>query len=287
MLTTCASEWYAAVQELLDTNVQQDNFGPGGRLGQAEGREVAMAVWVSSDWHCEPGKLKDNVVNWVCTGKKANHRLIGNGDLFDILPYGRKEWEPPTQPVALQEFLELLGGYDFDYVTGNHDPYSVMRKLLAGYPNIKVHRKSLAVAGEEGRQYFLTHGHRWAIDWGFFRLRQIAPPLVEFMVEYFPNQWYGICRHMGWLASQPSPWRWKGKETERITNLTRVIWGGATQHALKETCCVVLGHTHTVGRQETTPVGQRVCCAYVVDGGDLGRDGSYVEIAKDAEVKFL
>jgi hypothetical protein len=47
-----------------------------------------MAIWVSSDWHCAPDRLKQAVVNWITRGKEGNRRLIGNGDLFDILNPG-------------------------------------------------------------------------------------------------------------------------------------------------------------------------------------------------------
>jgi len=52
-----------------------------------------MTIWVSSDWHCDQERLKEAVVDWITLGKKGNHRLIGDGDLFDILPLGRGKWE--------------------------------------------------------------------------------------------------------------------------------------------------------------------------------------------------
>lgn len=234
-----------------------------------------MAIWVSSDWHCDPYKLKKAVVDWIGLGKEGNNRLIGDGDLFDILPLGRKMWE---QPESIGELVKLLDGYPFDYVAGNHDPYKIMKELMAPYSNITV-RKRLELK-ERGRKYFFTHGHRWAIDWAW--LRWIAPWIVERLVDIAPGPWYRFCRRMGWLAHHPTP----GKEEEVITNLTRIIWAGASDHALKNNCCVVLGHTHTTGRREhgiSKKVGFQT---YTVDGGNLP-DGTYVEITDDVELRFL
>ena len=94
-----------------------------------------MAIWVSSDWHCAPDNLKEAVVDWIGQGKQGNHRLVGDGDLFDILPWGREKWQ---QAGSIQQLATLLDGYQFDYVAGNHDPYNIMEKLVAPYPNITV-----------------------------------------------------------------------------------------------------------------------------------------------------
>ena len=92
-----------------------------------------MAIWVSSDWHCDPDKLKEVVVNWISRGKEGNLRLVGDGDLFDILPWGKEKWE---QPASIEQMAKLLDSYPFDYVAGNHDPYNIMDRLMAPYPNI-------------------------------------------------------------------------------------------------------------------------------------------------------
>lgn len=240
-----------------------------------------MAIWVSSDWHCETEKLKEAVVQWISLGKEGNHRLIGNGDLFDILPLGTKKWE---QAHAIDELVELLGDYKFDYVAGNHDYYNYMKGRMATYPNIEVHKRLKVEEGE--RTYFITHGHRWAIDWGFLGLRRIAPWFVEKMVEYCPRPWYWLCRRLGWLASQPDPGASAGEEQNRITKLIRTIWAGAADHALKNECCVIIGHTHTTGRRERGISQQVGAQAYMVDDGNLP-DGTYVEITYDAHLKFL
>jgi metallophosphoesterase superfamily enzyme len=126
-----------------------------------------MAIWVSSDWHCASDRLKQAVVNWITRGKEGNHRLIGNGDLFDILPWGKEKW---GNAASIEQLATLPDGYPFDYVAGNHDPYKIIRKLMTAYPNI-ILRKRLEIK-EGGRNYFITHGHRWALDWGFLGLRQ-------------------------------------------------------------------------------------------------------------------
>lgn len=240
-----------------------------------------MAIWVSSDWHCDPEKVKKVVVDWITMGKEGNHRLIGDGDLFDILPWGKKKWE---QPASIEELSTLLDGYSFDYVAGNHDYYSIMKKLLAPYPNIAVHKR--LELEERGRKYFFSHGHLWSIDWGFLGLRKIAPWFVEKIVDYIPNLWYRFCRRMGWLAAHPTPGASAGEEQERITKLIRTVWAGAADYALKNNCCVILGHTHTTGRRERGINKQVGSQAYMVDDGNL-QDGTYVEITNDAQLKFL
>ena len=90
----------------------------------------------------------------------------------------------------------------------------------------------------------------------------------------------------GWLASHPTPRASAGKEKERITNLTRIIWAGASDHALKGGCCVVLGHTHTDGRREHGISKEVGFQAYMADDGNLP-DGTYVEITDDGRLRFL
>lgn len=240
-----------------------------------------MAIWVSSDWHCDPCELKKAVVDWICLGKEGKHHLVGDGDLFDILPWGTKKWE---QPASIKQLAKLLDGYPFDYVAGNHDPYTIIKKLMVPYSNITVHKR--LELEESGRTYFFTHGHRWAVDWGFLGLRRIAPWVVETMVDAAPGLWYRFCRWRGWLASHPTPGASAGKEKERITNLTRIIWAGASDYALKGGCCVVLGHTHTTGRREHGVSKEVGFQAYMVDDGNLP-DGTYVEITNDARLRFL
>lgn len=240
-----------------------------------------MAIWASSDWHCDYEKLKQSVVEWIELGKEGKHRLIGVGDLFDILPWGKKKWQ---QALSIGQLAALLDSYPFDYVAGNHDPFVIMKELTAPYPNITVHKRLKLEEG--GRRYFFSHGHRWAIDWGFLGLRRVAPWIVEKMVDIAPGFWYRFCRRQGWLASHPSPGTSKGKEKERITRLTRIIWAGASDHALKEDCCVVLGHTHTSARREHGVDEETGFRAYMVDDGDLP-DGTFVEIKDKAELRFL
>lgn len=240
-----------------------------------------MAIWVSSDWHCAPDRLKEAVVNWIALGKEGNHRLIGDGDLFDILPWGKDKWD---NAASIEQLATLLHGYPFDYVAGNHDPYNTMRKLMAPYLNISLHKRLEIEEG--GRKYFFTHGHRWAVDCGFLGLRHIAPWIVEKMVDVAPGLWYRFCRRLGWLASHPTPGASARKERERITKLTRIIWAGASDHALKNDCCVVIGHTHTTGRREQGISKEVGFQAYMLDDGNLP-DGTYGEITDDARLKFL
>ena len=243
-----------------------------------------MKLWASSDWHCDWDTLKEDVVEWIRRGKEGNHRLVGVGDLFNILPCGKKKWE---QAKSIEELAKLLDGYPFDYVAGNHDPYRIMRKLMAPYSNIKVHKR--LELDWEGRRYFFTHGHRWSIDWGWLGLRRVAPWFVETMVDIAPGLWYKFCRRVGWLASSPRPRAPAHKEKERITKLTRIIWAGAADYALKRDCCVIIGHTHTSGRREQFISREVGFQAYMADDGNLPDPGreTYVEITDDARLRFL
>ena len=240
-----------------------------------------MATWVSSDWHCEPDKLKAAVVEWIRQGKQGNNRLVGDGDLFEILPLGKKRWQ---SSASVRQLATALDGYPFDYVAGNHDPYPTMRKLFAAYPNIKVRRRMEIHEG--GNRYFVVHGHQWSLDWGFLGLSRIAPSFVEFMVDHAPGLWYWVCNRLGWLARPAVSGTTAGKERERINKLIMVIWSGATKYALRHGCCVIVGHTHTAGRSERGISAEKGFRSYLVDDGDLG-DGTYVEITDDARLRFL
>ena len=245
--------------------------------------EKEKVTWVSSDWHCDQNKLKETVEKWIKQGKEEGHRLIGGGDLFDILPLGRKVW---NSAASIKQLAAALDGYSFDYVAGNHDPYGDMKGLMAPYPNISMHKRMVFESG--GRTFFVTHGHRWSIDWGFLRLRNIAPPVVEFLANSpLRSLWYRFCRSRGWLARHPHPNPRPGKEHEQINNLTRIIWAGASDHAIKKNCCVVIGHTHTTGRRERGVSKKNPSQTYMIDDGNLP-DGTYVKITgKDAELAFL
>ena len=155
---------------------------------------------------------------------------------------------------------------------------------MAAYPNIAIHKR-LEIEWQE-RKYFFTHGHRWAIDWGWLGLRRVAPWFVEIMVDIAPSWWYKFCRWRGWLASHPTRGAAIGRERERITNLSRIIWAGAADHALKHDCCVVLGHNHTAGRRERAASREIGSQSYMLDEGDLP-DGTYAEITDDARVQWL
>lgn len=240
-----------------------------------------MAIWVCSDWHCQPDLLLKAVADWVRQGKEGHHRLVGNGDLFDIIPLGRKKWESAD---SIKQLAGALDGYPFDYVAGNHDPYPDMKNLMAMYPNITVHRRM--EVREQGRDYCFDHGHRWAVDWGFLGISRIAPGVVEFMVEHAPGLWYWICKRLGWLASQQTPGEASGKEGERITKMIRVIWAGATKYALGHGCCIIVGHTHMAARSEKAISKNMGFQAYLVDDGDI-IDGTFVEITDDAQLRFL
>lgn len=247
-----------------------------------------MAVWVSSDWHCQPEELKENVVEWIRQGKENKHRLVCAGDMFDILPLGEKKWWGADSIVQL---AEILDGYPLFYVTGNHDPFKVMEELMAPYSNIRVY-KQLILPDEFNntelgyRRYYITHGHEWSLDWGLLGLGRVAPWFVEKMVDMMPGLWYKFCKSRGWLASERDPSAPPFEELEPITKLTRIVWAAASEYALKENICVITGHTHTTGVRRRGVGRNKPTQTYIIDGGDLN-DGSYVEITDDARIRWM
>ena len=106
------------------------------------------------------------------------------------------------------------------------------------------------------------------------------------IVDIAPDLWYRFCGWQGWLASHPTRGASSGEEKERITNPTRIIWAGASNHALKADCRVALGHTHTSGRREHGISAEAGFQTYMLVNGNLP-DGTCAEITNDAQLRFL
>ena len=237
-------------------------------------------IFESSDWHCDPDSLIEKAKEFISRGKQAGAIIVGGGDLFNLLPIGRDKFNGAR---VVNELVQVLDGYPFYYVSGNHDPYRWVVELFRDVPNIKVVKR---LEGKlAGRVYFFTHGHQWAIDWAL--LRHFAPRFVEFMVDYFPRLWYHFCQRVGWMASeakrQASTGYW---ERQKYNDLTGIIWRNGIRFAQHNDCCVILGHTHTSGELRRFTGASTGITSVMVDGGDL-RDGTYVVVDRDARLEYL
>ena len=229
---------------------------------------------VSSDWHCQPEELIPQARELIEKADPVKDILVGVGDLFNFLPMGKDKFK---NSKAIDDFVILLGGRTFYYVTGNHDPYPWVKQRFKDYPNIKVAR----TLNFEDRWYF-RHGHGWSIDW--WLLRHFGPGFVEFMAERFPKPWYWFSRKMGWIPSQQkkvadvAP-----KEGQKYDDKVGIVWRNAIQHAQHNNIVVIVGHTHCSGILKRAMNGVKTVIA---DGGNLG-DGTYLLIDDDVRVCTL
>jgi metallophosphoesterase superfamily enzyme len=93
-----------------------------------------MIVYCSSDWHCPPQGLRQQVKEFIRKAKLDADLIVGNGDLFDLMEY---PWREFVECKTVQEFSEELEGKPFVYVAGNHDPAKYIRKVIA-IPNVQI-----------------------------------------------------------------------------------------------------------------------------------------------------
>ena len=216
---------------------------------------------VFSDSHCQPDRLSPQIAWVIARAVNEREPLVGVGDLFDLLPWG---YDAFADCPAVKELVELLDGYLFDYVAGNHDPYRWVKRLFAPYGNIKVHRRFDSLG------LHFRHGHGWSIDWWF--LQHFASDFVEFMADYFPRPWYWCSRKMGWIPSMKKPARME--ESTMYNEAIGVVWNNAVKYAQNHGVTVIVGHTHAAAKLETLYGGRRVVLA---DGGNLS-EGTYLQI---------
>lgn len=236
-------------------------------------------IWVCSDVHCDPDYVPPNFLKWIEEGKKQKAILIVAGDLLNILPWGRDKWS--RQSPSIRQINEALEYFILFAVPGNHDPEKELKRVV--FPS-HIHVTSSAnLVRYFNLNYYITHGHQWALDWGILGLNRVAPSFVEFMVKYFPSQWYRYCKARGWLASKQKP---SGIEHEPITKLTRIVWKGAVDHAVKKKVCVIHGHTHCNEWSTYATKKDATQTTYHIDCGDIN-DGTFCEITDDARRKWI
>lgn len=228
----------------------------------------------SSDWHCQPEELIPEARKLIGKAEPGDI-LVGVGDLFDFLPPGKDRFK---NSKAIDDFIKLLGGREFYYVTGNHDPYPWVKERFKDHSNIKVVRD----VNLEDRWYF-RHGHGWSYDW--WLLRHFAPGVVEFMSDHLPKPWYWFSKKMGWIPSQDKRAAYVGGpgERQKYDDKVGIVWRNAIQHAQHNNISVIVGHTHCSGMLQRAMNGVKVVIA---DGGDL-RDGTYLLIDDDIQLSTL
>jgi hypothetical protein len=243
-----------------------------------------VPIYESSDWHSQPYDLPEYVVEFITAAKAAGAHIVGNGDLFDLLLLGREAWE---SSYAVRSFKELLDGYPFVYVVGNHSGTKKwIVELFGDCPNIKIVRQYDVWKEGIGRLHF-RHGHSWAPDWKV--LQYFAWWFVELCVRVSPKWWYRFAKWMGWIPSEV-----KAKVEQGLVplgnfdELRMAEWNKASAYAKKRRCRVTVGHTHTTMEQVVEFVGGdkghfKPFQTLVADGGTL-RNWTYIRITDDIEL---
>ncbi len=229
---------------------------------------------VSSDWHCQPEELIPQAAELIGRAEPSDI-LIGVGDLFDFLPLGKEKF---NNSRAIDDFINLLGGREFYYIAGNHDPFPWVKERFGSYSNIKVSR----TVTFDNRWRF-RHGHGWSCDW--WLLRHFAPGVVEFMTDHLPTLWYWLSKKAGWIPSDHKRAVYFGGSGERqqYNDKVGIVWSNALQHAQHNDMSVIVGHTHCSGVLTRAKNG---CKAVIADAGDL-RDGTYLLIDDDIQLCTL
>ena len=207
--------------------------------------------FVASDLHLIPGEEVPPVaVKFAEMAKAEGARIIFAGDIFDRLPWGWRAWGTTAGVFTLNDFKRVFPKQNTIRVRGNHDP-----------------QDGLACWLERGN--LILHGDKYT-EWKI--LRHFAPQLIEFMVKYFPSQWYAFSRSRGWI---PSRYRTDipGKELDKYNKLVTQAWAFALMEAQKHNIRIIMGHTHHVAHLDTETGAE------VWDCGNL-RDGSFIRISQ-------
>ncbi len=224
-------------------------------------------TWSSGDWHADPDELPYCVHEWIILGKRKGARLVGVGDLFDLVLYPHDEYRYGN---ARAELIGLLSGYPFYYVDGNHDPESLIKKLKLP-ENIKV-SKSLDIGSGPAMWHF-EHGYQRALDWSI--LSKVTPAFTNFMLDHFPHVWHWICRRMGWIASGAKP-ELQGESTA-YNVFIGTIHSAYIKYVESKRCSCVIGHTHAAFEAKAWKSTEAF---QLLDAGNL-REGGHVVIDQD------
>ena len=225
-----------------------------------------MVIYESSDWHIRPEGLPSHIEKWIAEGKKEKAVLIGNGDLSEFM---YRRWQDFVGSATVRQLEEALDGYPLIYIATNHDPIRFVRKVYGHIQNIEiVEEKDIKV---RDTLYHFEHGSRFALDW------RCLQKINHWIASWFPGFWLGWQKVRGNLPSQLKEKAGPAmaeKESERYKFHTGVIWRNALRDALKRNAVVVIGHTHTYGRQEFA------WGSIWVDGGDMQEDCDYLRISE-------
>ena len=236
---------------------------------------------VSSDAHNDPWELNCYTSRLLDIGAEEKKSVIFDGDTFNIIPLGyRKAWK---NCQCIKDFKMKSKGFDIQYpiilVDGNHDPYKYLLKLFADdYPQIQVAHKVFYFGDIQ-----IRHGHRWAVDWQI--IRHIAPPIVEFMTDHFPNLWYKFSKLMGWIPSIKKEYasnRYQDTMSDR--DYRKAVlggWYGALGFIHRNKIRVMTGHTHCFSQ-----LGRNLLSEKDEDKGMILADCGTLKEGKFYEVDF-
>ncbi len=194
-------------------------------------------IFVTSDIHLNPGdKLPGFLIALFQEAEETGARVIINGDLFNFLPYGIKKWHEEGD-YTIDQFLLHLPKQGCDVIYGNHEGrYEWLRDEFAHCPEIRVAKELNIFIGD--KTWHFEHGHRFALEWSW--LQWIADDITQFMIRFFPKQWYWICKKLGWMPSQ-----YKGIKPAQYDKMAWTVWRNGLNWAVKNKQNLVIGHTHS------------------------------------------
>jgi predicted phosphodiesterase len=219
-----------------------------------------MVVYCSSDWHCGPKALSDNVRKFLDRAVVDSDLIIGNGDLFDVMREGLKSF---VDCPSIRELKGRLQGKEFIYVTGNHDPEKYVRRIIEA-PHIKVVGKNYDKTLGNTR-YRFVHGYHWGLIWSW--LQYLCDLLILLRAAWVYNWWVN-------KVNSARQAKYKG-EKEKYDRLTGHVHRGACKFAEQEDMVVIVGHTHkpwAAGDWEKY---------FMYDDGDMLDSGTYLRIEDD------
>lgn len=176
-----------------------------------------------SDIHLDPGQRY--------TGNLHGVKVI-NGDTFNILPYGMREWRTVEGMETAQSLVDTVDD-DAVFILGNHEGrLSWLRELVPNHACVR----SLDIG-----PYHFEHGHRFS-EWRW--LSYMADDLVEWLVTNPLTRgiWWRFCLSKGWMATGLP------ESDHRYSQMVSAVWGWAAYEGQKRGKVMVIGHTHCPAR---------------------------------------
>lgn len=172
-----------------------------------------------SDIHLDPGQTYPGDLHGV-------HIL--NGDTFNILPYGMREWKTLKGMLTVQSLTDAIDP-ETVFIVGNHEGrLSWLQELV---PDHRV------VRSLDFPPYHFEHGHRFS-EWRW--LSYVADDLVEYLTTnpLTRKLWWKFCLSKGWMATGLP------HSSDKHNRLVELVWSWASYEATKAGMVYVIGHTH-------------------------------------------